>query len=134
VIGFYPAGASSSPLGQQPSSTQVISGTKAQAVKAASLAVNGRYFGPYPTQAAAQAAIKSGKLTGNQGAAAKGAGAVGQAVAPTFNLVIRNISGWFFRGLKIVFGAAMIIAGISKMTGVDNKITQLAGKLPVIPV
>jgi hypothetical protein len=97
------------------------------------------YGPPYSTYAAAVTAAKklAAQAAGNATPPlipGEQPGAADTSAKPTFNLVFRNISGWFFRGLKIVFGAAMIIAGISKMTGVDNKITQLAGKLPVIPV
>jgi hypothetical protein len=56
-----------------------------------------------------------------------GIGAItGSTLENQFSLDISNVAGWFFRGLKILFGGVLMIIGISKITGVDNKITQLA--------
>ena len=52
----------------------------------------------------------------------------------TSSFQVSGIAGWFFRGLKIVFGGILMIIGVSKLTGADNKIVQLASKVPVIPV
>jgi hypothetical protein len=54
--------------------------------------------------------------------------------APSWSLILGGISGWFFRGLKVVFGGILMIVGISKLLNVDNKIVQLASKIPVVPV
>jgi hypothetical protein len=49
---------------------------------------------------------------------------------PSWSLVFSGISGWFFRGLKVLFGGILAIIGVSRLTGIDNKITQLATKVP----
>lgn len=45
-----------------------------------------------------------------------------------FGLHVQGIAGWFFRGLKVLVGGILILIGISKLTGADNKITQMAAK------
>lgn len=51
-----------------------------------------------------------------------------------WHLSVSGIAGWFFRALKVLFGGILMIVGIAKLTGADNKITQLASKIPVVPV
>lgn len=86
--------------------------------------------GPYNSQAAASA-------SGAAGAAAQGK--INQSgklpsLLPSFSLIVQNIAPWFFRGLKILFGGVLLVLGISHLTGADNAVTQLAGKVPVLPV
>lgn len=57
-----------------------------------------------------------------------------QGVLSGWNLQISGISGWFLRGLKVLFGGVMMVIGISHMLGLDNKITQLAGQIPIMPL
>lgn len=66
---------------------------------------------------------------------AQGAAKFSQSIPglPTFSLSVSGIAGWFFRALKVIFGGILMIVGISHLTGVDNKIVQLASKIPVIP-
>jgi hypothetical protein len=88
--------------------------------------------GPYPSRTAAQA--QAAKLNTT----------VTNSTTPTEHNITKGLTGWglsvsgiapwFFRGLKILFGGVLIIVGVSKLTGADNKIVQLAGKVPVIPV
>jgi hypothetical protein len=92
--------------------------------------------GPFRTQQAAQAyADAIGK---NTLIPTPGTPIVGNVQAPSLPkwlLNITGLSGWFMRGMKVVFGGVLIILGISRLTGVDNKITQIVSKMPVpIPV
>jgi hypothetical protein len=89
-------------------------------------------------QAAAEARKEFPKGAAPTGSAKK---AIGQSVQntvggalPTFGLSVTGVSGWFTRAMKVLFGAVLMILGISRLTGADNKIVQLASKVPVIPV
>ena len=53
---------------------------------------------------------------------------------PDFSLIFKDVAPWFVRGLKVAFGGILIILGISRLTGMSNQVTQLASKVPVIPV
>ena len=92
----------------------------------------------YATQAAMLAAIQANHWPAPTGVAG-GLGNVGSQAATaaasglTGQLKVTGVAAWFFRGLKIVFGGILMIIGISKLTGADNTIVQLAGKVPVLP-
>jgi hypothetical protein len=91
----------------------------------------------FNTYAAAVAAAKSDSKTAKANAVPPiGANPASNAgpKLPAWSLDIFGISGWFIRGMKVVFGGVLIILGISRLTGVDNKIVQLASKIPVVPV
>lgn len=72
--------------------------------------------------------------TGLGGAVTNAVKKVTDAALPTFGLSVSGISGWFIRAMKVVFGGVLILVGIMHLTGTDNKLTQLASKIPVIPV
>ena len=94
----------------------------------------------YSTQAQMQAAISAnhwpaanqgiqlGKIPAETGGVA-GAAASG-AIKDTFSLNASGLAGWFFRGLKILFGGILMIIGIAKLTGADNAVVQLAKSAP----
>ena len=46
-----------------------------------------------------------------------------------FALGATGIAAWFARGLKVVFGGILIVAGIIKMTGTDKTLNQV---LPLV--
>jgi hypothetical protein len=79
--------------------------------------------GPYPTKAAAQAALKSGVLP-----------VAVQQSETGFNLEASGFADWFFRGLKILLGGILMILGLSRLTGAENIVTRTASKIKVIPV
>jgi hypothetical protein len=54
------------------------------------------------------------------------------ALTSGWRLAATGLSGWFMRGLKVLFGGVLMITGVSKLLNVDNRITQLAGKVPVL--
>lgn len=65
----------------------------------------------------------------------------GSTPAPTvanlgnlFNIGVKGLANWFFRALLVGGGLFLMIAGISKMANVDNKILQVASKVPVMPL
>jgi hypothetical protein len=93
------------------------------------------YKGPYATQAEAltqanaynnPSPVSEAEEVINRGPAS------GSGQEANWSLLVHGISGWFFRGLKVLFGGVLMIVGISRLTGADNKITQLAGKIPVM--
>lgn len=93
--------------------------------------------GPYATEAAAQqAATGSSATTTTPGAAGRSSTSNVQASGgadvkfPDWSLAISGLAGWFFRGLKVVFGGILMIIGISKLTTIDNKAYQLVSKIP----
>jgi hypothetical protein len=117
-----------------PSTYQYFQGTKAQAQAQANLAVKvggSNVTGPFSTEADAKAAVASGKVNrGDQSQAQQAITAVGNALGG-WNLAVSGIAGWFARALKVTLGGVLMIIGLSRLTGVDNKITQLAGKVPL---
>jgi len=90
--------------------------------------------GPYDTQAEAQAEANS--INEPLTAATSGSNnPVNQAAtgALGWNLSLSGFTGWFLRGLKILFGGVLIILAVSHLTGLSNKITQTAGSaVPVL--
>jgi hypothetical protein len=96
-------------------------------VLAAALKASG-WAGPFATMAEAHAAINKTVIQKAKDVPSNVAGDLSSSLSVT------GIAGWFFRGLKIIFGGILMIIGVSKLTGADNKITQLASKVPVIPV
>lgn len=47
---------------------------------------------------------------------------------PKWSLIVSGISGWFVRGLKMLFGGVLMIMAILHLTGASNKVTEVAGK------
>lgn len=100
---------------------------------------SGKVFGPYTTKAQAEAeanpnsstlsVIGLGASQGLQHAANPFSG-----VNLSWSLVLSGFKDWFVRGLKMVFGGILVILAVSHLTGLDNKVTQLAGKAVPIPV
>lgn len=101
--------------------------------------------GPFRTRAEAQHWIDAGggatsspglKPGGVEGPAGKAPPAPVHPADAALKWAVRTsgIAPWFFRGLKILFGGVLIIIGVSRLTGVDNAVTQLASKIKVIPV
>lgn len=56
------------------------------------------------------------------------------SLVPSWSLSVSGIAGWFFRGLKILFGGILMIIGISRLAGAENAVTRAAGKLPEMAV
>lgn len=90
--------------------------------------------GPYQSQAAAAKAFPGGSA----GSVTPPAGEPPPVVSdkptqfPSFSLLLSGISGWFTRGLKLVFGGILMIIGISHLTGLSNSLTRAAGKVAPI--
>lgn len=80
-------------------------------------------------------AIASNPATGNlQTASGPGipqaaAKAAESLALPQWMLAITGISGWFARGLKLVFGGILIVAGVLKLTNTDKTLNQV---LPLV--
>lgn len=92
--------------------------------------------GPYATQAAAEKAHPGTETTsptdrGNAPASGVAPGSTNATPSqlPSFSLLFSGISGWFYRGLKVLFGGVLILIGVSHLTGLSNKLTQTANKL-----
>jgi hypothetical protein len=95
--------------------------------------------GPFATETDAdnwidgQTGLASGTTpsTTNQVSAAHGT-----ITAPNLNWALdaSGLKDWFFRGLMVVGGLFLMGLGISKMLNVENKITEVASKIPVVPV
>jgi hypothetical protein len=84
-------------------------------------------LGPGLAGAIRQMEDAQAKITNQFGTGtAKGLG----SLYPSWSLVFSGISGWFFRGLKVLFGGILVIIGVSRLTGIDNKVVQLATKVP----
>jgi len=47
-----------------------------------------------------------------------------------WQLSATGLSGWFMRGLKLLFGGILMIIGIAKLTGADNQVVRLARAVP----
>ena len=85
------------------------------------LAAQGLYSGVQAAAAGtstAQTQIAQGATNGLENAA-KAANLI-----PGWGLVASGLSGWFFRGLKIIFGGVIIIAGILKLSGKEDIVTK----------
>jgi hypothetical protein len=67
----------------------------------------------------------------NQASAAKG---TVQLPSPDWLLDISGLKDWFFRGLMVAGGLGLMAYGISKLLNVENTITEVASKIPVVPV
>jgi hypothetical protein len=98
-----------------------------------------RTTGPYATQAAAESAVGSSTGTSGTGPGiANPSGTANQPPAlpslPSFGLLVSGISGWFIRGLKVVLGSVLMILAVSRLSGVSNKVTELASNIKVVPV
>ena len=63
------------------------------------------------------------------GGVSTGAGTVAAAATTGWSLVLGNWKGILTRGLKIIFGGILMIAGVLKLSGADKKLEQV---LPVI--
>lgn len=103
----------------------------------------------YSTQAEAQAAINAhggahrystAKAAG--GLASGPIGSAGQAVQSTAN-GLASISDLFHRlteaatwvrVAKVFVGASLLIIGLAHITGIDNKVGEVARNVPIIPV
>lgn len=131
VIGFFaaePESLTEDINGEPPTSTEYIQGTAAQAAKDASLAVNGKAFGPYSSKAAAQAAVKAGKVTGDQptgGALISGAAIPGLTDIANFFDKLGEANTWVRVG-EVVLGLVLIAAGIAKITHAVPVATEVA--------
>jgi hypothetical protein len=103
--------------------------------------------GPFATEAAAKAWAQGEQgtysITGWAGDFAilsalkqQGTGPLNTALdglVPSWDVLVSGISGWFVRGLKVVFGGILLIMSVSHLTGASNKLTQVAGSaLPVL--
>lgn len=73
-------------------------------------------------------ATPGGSLLGNA------AQDVVKAAVPKYSLQASGFSGWFMRGVKMIFGGILMILAVSRLTGLDNKVTQLASNIKVVPV
>jgi hypothetical protein len=119
---------------------QVFEGTQAQAQAKADLAVNGGLAGPYPTEAAAEAAMATAEKTGTApaGSQPESNGPTNTeglaANLPSWGLEVSGLKDWFFRGLMVAGGLGLMAYGISKLLNVENTITEVASKIPVVPV
>lgn len=72
-------------------------------------------------------ALGGGNTALNAGTQAAQNAATGKLFS--FNLGASGISAWFTRGLKVLFGGILIMAGILKLTNTDKTLNQV---LPVI--
>jgi hypothetical protein len=66
-------------------------------------------------------------------ASQKGLGS-GNIPTPDWSLDISGLKAWFFRGLMVAGGLFLMGYGVSKMLNVENKVTEIASKIPVVPV
>lgn len=96
--------------------------------------------GPFASRAIAQAKIPSGAHTGPYtpqfaGQAKPQAPSVpsltGVAAIGDFFSRLGNANTWI-RAVKVIAGGALIIIGVSHMTGANNKIARTARKVPVV--
>lgn len=106
-------GGSNDPSG----SWRIIQGTPAT-IKAK---YDGAAFGPFSTQQAAQAFANKG----GPGPAIPGNPAT--AIKDLWHGL--DFGSWILRLGEIVLGIVLIAVGVSKLTSLDNKIAQTAGKL-----
>lgn len=60
------------------------------------------------------------------------AGADVQNALSGWQLDVSGVKDWFFRGLMVVGGLFLMGYGVSKLIGVDNAITSVASKVPVL--
>lgn len=111
-----------------------------QSVTKPATPASGKVFGPYATKAQAEAEANPNSST----LSVIGLG-VSQGLQHATNpfggtkldwsLILSGFKEWFVRGLKVVFGGILMLLGISHLTGLDNKVTQIAGMIPkVVPV
>lgn len=98
----------------------------------------GRVYGPYNTNAEAQQGVALAEKSKGKGSASLGSALNAGLSAPSIaadlldgglNLTASGWSGWFIRGLKIVFGGILIVLAVSHLTGLDNAVTRTAGKI-----
>lgn len=88
--------------------------------------------GPYPTQAAAEAAAHSPgggfpgpNIPGNPGKA------IGQAVSGLSPFHGLNLENWVLRIGELVLGVVLVAVGVAKLTGTTNFVTQaLKARVP----
>lgn len=128
----------------------IVEGTQAEAE---SLPNGGGISGPYTKLAQAYSVWKSEPDNKNVSTlqeieAAIGAGVenigspdnpagdanAAKAAQTTWALGVTGIADWFFRGLMVAGGIFLMGLGVSKMLNVENKITEIATKIPVVPV
>jgi hypothetical protein len=138
--------------GNLPSSTQVTVIQAASSADAKSQ-VSGSFdglngltitnvYGPYSTEAAADKVASSKGSSGiniataesDLSAAAEGAATAGASTANGSLLDISGLGKWLERAGLVLGGVFLIALGLSKLTDAENAITQLASKIPIIPV
>jgi hypothetical protein len=124
-----------------PITYQYFQGTKAQAQAQANQAVKQlggtNLSGPYPTKAAAQAAVKNNKV--NKGtsegqnpnpATTTGISIPGISQIGDFFGALADANTWI-RVAKVVFGGVLLIIGIAHITGASGAIADVARKVPL---
>lgn len=65
------------------------------------------------------------------GGVVTGAGTAAAAATTGWSLVVKGITPYFMRGLKIIFGGVLIITGIAKMTNAKQEILSTAVKAAI---
>jgi hypothetical protein len=112
-----------------PSNTASVSGPGAKPATPS----GGKVFGPYNTAAEAQQGVTLAEQ--HKGASLSLGNVIGQLPGiglPSWSLIASGFTGYFVRGLKILFGGILIVLGISHATGLDNAVTRLAGKAALV--
>lgn len=117
VISFNPLGGKAT--------YHYFQGTKAQAQTLANEAVDGSVTGPFATKAAAQAAVKSGKLTPPSGPQPVNIHNPLSAItdwASALTTVLKDLTerNTWVRILKIVLGGVVIIVGVLHISEVKD--------------
>ena len=85
--------------------------------------------GPYVTQAQAQSEADTLNGTQDQTVVQQTADS-----ALDYSLHASGLKDWFFRGLMVAGGLFLMAYGVAKLTNAENKLTEIASKIPVIPV
>jgi hypothetical protein len=90
------------------------------------------YKGPYTTQAQAEAQAKAynSPTAGSEAEQVLDAGPASGS-GSSWALQFGNFKGLAGRILKVVFGSALIIIGVAKMSGATSKLPAVLGKVPV---
>lgn len=106
-----------------------LSGQPAQVIQAASAAdvKNKTGFPPLAGPFSTQADAEKWATTSKQGKSTQPAYPLGNI--GSWGLKVSGITPYFVRGLKILFGGVLIILGIARLTGADDKLTAALGKV-----
>lgn len=102
---------------------------------AASLGVGSQInFGPFATQQEAQDYKNAHPSHGPISAANSAAHAANQAVQGNLKYVLSGsgFTTWFVRGLKVAVGLLLMVAGIMKLAGGEQKLATVASGVPGI--